>query len=70
MPFAAAWAKGFTKGKGERRGKEGQDTERKERGSVFQKPDSSGAVGHLSGRGRLTASNVLDNKSRKKVLKV
>lgn len=36
---------------------------------MFQKPDSSGAVGHLSGRGCLTASNVLDNKSRKKVSK-
>lgn len=37
---------------------------------MFQKPDSSAAVGYLSGRGCLTASYVLDNKSRKKKVKV
>lgn len=45
---------------------ESKDTERKETGTLFQKPDSSAAVGYLSGRGCLTASYVLDNKSRKK----
>lgn len=45
---------------------ESKDTERKETGTMFQKPDSSATVGYLSGRGCLTASYVLDNKSRKK----
>lgn len=56
MPFAAAWGKR----REEKRAKS-------QKGTMFQKPDSSGAVEHLSGRECLIASNVLDIKSRKKL---